>query len=97
VPGDGLPLPVLIRGQVQLGRVGEQLLQLGDLLPAVRGDHVERLEAVVHVHAEPGPRLALVLGRHVRGTARQIPDVAHARLDDVTPAEIGGDLLRLGR
>src|SRR6185312_4808339 len=85
---DGLALAVLVRGQVQLARAGQQRLQLGHLGPLVRGDDVERLEPVLGVNAETGPRLALVLGRHVGGTARQVTDVTDGGLDDVAVAEV---------
>ena len=72
-------------------------LQLGDLLAVVRADHVQRLEAVVDVHPEPRPGLALVLGRHVGRVARQVPDVTDARLDHVPVAQVAGDHPRLPR
>ena len=87
VPGDGLALAVLVCREVELVGAGQQRLQLGDLRPLLRGDHVERLEAVLGVDAEPGPRLALVLGRHVGGAARQVADVPDRGLDDVAVAE----------
>ena len=59
VPGDGLALAVLIRREVELGGVFQQRLELGDLGLLVGGDDVERLEAVVDIYAEPGPRLRL--------------------------------------
>ena len=71
--------------------------ELGDLALLLRRHDVERLELVVDVHAEAGPRLALVLGRDVRGPAREVADVADRRLDDVVAAEVGRDLLGLGR
>jgi hypothetical protein len=63
------------------------------------GDHVERVEVVVDVHAEVGPRRgALLLGELVPGLlARQVADVADAGLDGVARAEIARDGLRLGR
>ena len=68
-----------------------------DLLLAVGADHVERLEGVVDVDAEPRPGGPLVLGRDVGGVARQVADVPDARLDDVARAQISGDLVRLRR
>ncbi len=67
------------------------------LLLLVGADDVERLEVVVDVDAEAGPRLALVAGRHVRGVARQVADVADARLHRVAGAEEARDLLGLRR
>src|SRR5439155_53489 len=67
VPGDGFALAVLIGGEVELVRLLQQRLELGDLLLLVGADDVERLEAVVDVDAVLGPGLALVLGRDVGG------------------------------
>ena len=71
VPGDGLALAVLVRGEVELVGVLDQRLELADLLLAVRADDVERLEVVVDVDAEARPGLALVLrpGRRRRCAA----------------------------
>ena len=96
VPGDGLALAVGVRGEQQLVDALERVAQLGDLALLLRRHDVERLELVVDVHAEPGPRLALVLGRDVRGAARQVADVADRRLDDVVLAQVRRDLLGLG-
>jgi hypothetical protein len=97
VPGDGLTLAVLVGGQEELVGVGEQRAQLGDLCLLVRRDHVERLETVVDVHAQAGPRLALVLGGNIGGAARQVADVPDRRFHDVSAAEVAGDGARLGR
>ncbi len=97
VPGDGLALAVLICREVQLGGLLDQFLELGDLGLAVRRDHVQRLEAVVDVDAEARPRLTLVLRGDVGGVARQVADVADARLDDVAGPEVTGDRLGLRR
>ena len=70
VPGDRLALAVLIRCEVDLAGVLEQRLELGDLFAAVRRDDVDRLEVVVHVDAEVGPRLLLQRLGHVLGAAR---------------------------
>ncbi len=58
MPGDGLALAVLVSGQQEFVGVLEQLLELADLLPLVGVDDVERLEIVIHVHAEASPGLA---------------------------------------
>ena len=97
VPGDGLALAVLVCREVDLAGVLHQLLEPADLLLAVGADHVERLEGVVDVDAEPRPGGALVLGRDVGGVARQVADVPDARLDDVAAAQVSGDLVRLRR
>jgi hypothetical protein len=95
VPGDRLALAVLVRREQELVGVGEQLLQLADLLPLVRVDDVEGLELVVDVDAEPRPRLLLVLLGNVGGALGEVADVADARLDDEALAEVARDRLRL--
>ncbi len=97
VPGDGLALAVLVRGQVDLAGLLDQLLQLVHLGLLLRGDHVQRLEAVVDVHAQSAPRLALVGGRDLVGAPGQVPDVADRRLHHVVRAQQAGDGLGLGR
>ena len=97
VPGDGLALAVLVRGEQQLVGVLELALQLGDLGALVGVDDVQRLEAVVDVDAEPRPGLALVRRRDVGGALGQVADVPHARLDVVARAEVALDRLGLRR
>ena len=91
VPGDCLALAVLISGEQEFVGVLEQALELGYLLALVAVHDVERLEVVVHVDAEPGPRLAAVLGRDLRGAVGHVADVADAGLDHVSLAEVPGD------
>src|SRR4029453_11818895 len=54
-------------------------------------------EVALDVDAEPGPRLLLVLRRHVRRALGKIADVTDARRDVEVGAEVAGDRLRLGR
>ena len=96
VPGDGLALAVTVSGQIELVDVFEQALELGDGALLLGADDVERLEVVIDVDAEPGPRLGLVLRRHVGGGPRQVADVPAGRLDDVVGAQVTGDFARLG-
>ena len=63
VPGDGLALAVLVRGEVELVGVLEGPLELGDLLLLVGVDDVVGLEVVVDVDRELAERALL----HVRG------------------------------
>ena len=63
VPGDGLTLAVLVRGEVQLVGVLEQRLELGDVRLLVARHHVVGLEAVLDVDREAAPRLVLDAGR----------------------------------
>ena len=97
VPGDGLALAVLISGEQEFVGVLEQALELGDLLPLVAVHDVQRLEVVVYVDAEPGPRLAAVLGRDLGRAVGHVADVADAGLDHVALAEVAGDGPGLGR
>ena len=97
VPGDGLALAVLISGEEQFVGVLEQRLELSDLGLLVRVHDIESLETVVHVNAEPGPRLLAVLRRDLGRPVRHIPDVPDAGLDDVSLAQVSRDGARLGR
>ena len=97
VPRDRLALAVLVGGEVQLVGALQQLLEVGHHRLLRRGDHVERLEAVVDVDPEARPRLALVGGRDLVGPARQVADVADGRLDDEVGPEHAADGARLGR
>ena len=97
VPGDGLALAVLIRGEQQFVGVLEQVLQLGHLLALIVRDNVEGLEAGVHVDPETGPGLLAVLGRDLRCLVGHVPDVANAGLDHVPVAQVARDRARLGR
>ncbi len=76
VPGDGLALAVLVRGEVELVSALQQLLEFGDLL-LLRGRHdVEWLEIVIDIDAETRPRLPLVLLRYLGCLRGQVADVA---------------------
>ena len=87
VPGDRLALAVEVGGEEDLvGGLG-RLLDLGDLLAPVVGDHVLGREVMVDVDAELA--LARVLG--------QVADVAVRGEDPVVGAEIALDGAGLGR
>ena len=73
VPGDRLALAVEVGGEEDLVRALGGLLDVGDLLAPVVGDHVLRFEVVVDVDAELA--LAGVLG--------QVADMAVGRKDAV--------------
>ena len=97
VPGDGLALAVLVRREQQFVGVLEQALELRDLLPLVAVHDEQRLEVVVYVDTEPGPRLTLVLRRDLGRAVGHVADVADAGLDHVALAEVPGDGPGLGR
>jgi hypothetical protein len=90
MPGDRLALAVTIRSQIKLVDVFEQALELGDRGLLVRADDVERLEVLVDVHPEPGPRLRLVLRGDVGRRPRQVADVPAGGLDDVVGTQVAG-------
>ena len=95
VPGDCLALAVLVSGEVELVGVLQQRLELGDLLLLVAGDDVERGEVVVDVDAEPSPGLSTVLLGDLRRLVGHVADVADARFDHVSLAQVAGDGARL--
>ena len=95
MPGDRLPLPILVGCEQELVGVAELLLEVRDDVLLVGVDDVERLELALDVHAELAVALPLLL-RHVRRPVRQIADVADARLHDEASAEVAGDRPRLG-
>ena len=83
VPGDGLPLAVLIGSQPDEARSIGGLLELRHHFLLVSGHDIFRLESGVDVDAE-----LLVL---------QVTDVAETGLDRISLAQIFLDRLRLGR
>ena len=86
VPGDRLALAVEVGREIDVDRPAGGLLDRGDLLAPVVGDHVLRREVVVDVDAELA--LAGVLG--------QVADVAIGGEDLVVVAEVALDRPRLG-
>ena len=97
VPGDRLTLAVTVGGEQELVGLGEGVAERAQCRALVRVHHVQRLEAVVHVHTGAGPLLTLVLRRHLRRAGREVAHVTAAGLDDVAVAEKARDLGRLGR
>jgi len=94
VPGDRLAFAVTVRGEVELVGLFERVLQLGNRGLLVRGHQVQRFEVVVDVDTEPGPRLALVLRRHIGSAPRQVADVPPGGLHHVAGPEERSDLAR---
>jgi hypothetical protein len=97
VPGDRLSFAIFIGREVQLGGLGQQVLQLLDLGLLLGRHDVQRHEAVLDVDAGAGPRLAAVRVGDLVGPGRQVADVADRRLDDRAATEEAADGLRLGR
>ena len=97
VPGDRLALAIFVRREQELVGVRELRPQIRDDGLLLRIDDVERLEVLIDVDAEPGPRLLLVLGRHLCGAVREVADMADRRLDHVVLPEVPGDRLGLRR
>ena len=97
MPGDGLTLAVTVRGEIELVDVFEQAFELADRALLVGADDVERFEVFIDVDPEAGPRLRLVLRRHVGGGTRQVADVSPGGLDDVIGAQVAGEFACFGR
>src|SRR5262249_58382462 len=91
LPRDRLAFAVLVGGEVELAGVGERVLQLLDDVLLLLRDDVDRLELVLDVDAETTGVRALELLRYFARVARQVADVADARLHDVPRAEIARD------
>jgi hypothetical protein len=81
MPSDRLALAILVRREQQLVGLVQTLLQVGDALLLLGVDDVQRLEVVVDVDAETGPRFLLVFGGHVGRALGKIADVPNARFD----------------
>ena len=96
VPGDGLPLAVLICREPELVGALEGSLEVGDGLLLRVGDHVVGLEAVLDVDGELAEGALLELGGQVLGLD-EVADVADRGLHLVVVAEVLADRLRLGR
>src|SRR5262245_35524506 len=91
VPGNGLALAVFVGGQEEFIRLGKDLLELADFLLLVRGDHVQRLEVVIHIDAQSRPRLLLEVGRNLSGAVGEVADVTDARIDGIALAKEPGN------
>ena len=83
VPGDGLPLPVRVGGQIDLSTALGRLFQVADHVFLALDGLVVRGEAVLNIHAQ------LAFG--------QVPDMAHGRLDLIPRPQVLADGLGLGR
>ena len=83
MPGDSLPLPVGIAGQIHPVSLGGILLQCFDQISLAPDIYVFRLKIVLHINA----KLAF----------RQIPQMPHGSPDSVPLAQIALNGLCLGR
>jgi hypothetical protein len=63
VPADRLSLAVFISRDIELFNALEQLLELLNMTLLIRGDHIERLKAILNVDPNPRPGLLLDRGR----------------------------------
>ena len=101
VPGDGLALAVLVRGEEQLGSVLELLLQLRNRRLLIGMHDVEGGEAVVGVDGVLRPGLLAQTLGEFRCPAGEIAHVADRRLDPEIPGsptvEVALDRLGLRR
>jgi len=82
MPGNGLPLPVRVGGQIDLGGLLDLLRQFLHHLLFLFGYPVGGLEVVLHVYGHRG--------------AEQVPDVAHRGADGVALAQESADGAGLG-
>jgi len=87
VPGDGLPLAVLISGQVELVGVLEGSLELGDLLLLVRVHRVVGGEPVLDIDGEAAVGPLLHVGGEVLGLG-EVTDVPDGGLDPVVGTQV---------
>ena len=96
VPSDRLTLAVLVGCQIQLVGSGHQLLEVAHRVPLGVAQHVQRLEAVLHVDAEARPGLPAVRLGNVRGLRREVAHVAARRLHGVAVVQEACDRRGLG-
>src|SRR3990170_1342367 len=97
MPRDRFTLAVLIRCEIELARVGQELFQLPDLITLLTREDVQRFEIVIDIHPEARPRLTLVGSRDLGRGRREIADMPDRGLHDEVLAEDLGDRLRLRR
>ena len=83
MPADALAFPVFIGRDDQFVRGLERLPELLDGVLAPGGQHVERLEAALDVHAEPAPLLLTQVLWDLGRRRGQVADVAHACQHDI--------------
>ena len=96
MPADRLSLAVLIGRQQHMVSRLQLLAQTRHMRPVLARHDVVRLEAVVDIHREVRPRLALDRCRTLRRPPRQIANVSEARRHDITVAQKLADRVRLG-
>ena len=94
VPRDRLSFAVLVCRQVQLARILQERLQLGDPVLLTRDYHIQRLETVVDVNPQPCPGFPLERCRDFIGIAWQVTDVTYGGLHHVPAPEEAGNRLR---
>ena len=96
VPADRFALAILIRRDIHFAGRFQKLFQLVDYLFLLRGDHVERLEAVVHLDAQPGPGFVAVARGNFGCAGGKVTNMAHACLDFIIVGQEPADRPRLG-
>ena len=77
-------------------RCGETRLKVTASTTGTKDEQTQASWRVIDVHAEARPGLTLVLGGHVGGTAREVPDVPDRGLDHVVLTQVRRNLLGLG-
>src|SRR5262245_35981898 len=91
VPGNRLTLAVLVGGKQEFVRIRQNLFELAHFFLLVRRHDVKRLEIVIHIDPEPGPRLLLQVGRDLRRAIGEVADVTDARIDGIALAQEPGN------
>ena len=97
VPGDGLTLAILIRGQDEFIGVLQSALELGDCLGLALRDRIVRLEVVVDIDREPADGALLLEFRRKLLGVDEVTDVTDRGPHVIVIAEILGDGPGLGR
>ena len=96
VPTDAFALAVLVGGQNQLIGIGELRLEGRHQLLLGGGDHVERLEVILHIHAQARPGRSFGTRRYLGGGGRQVAHVAHAGFNVVARRQKAANGFGLG-
>ena len=97
VPRDRLSFSVLVCRQVELARVLQKSLQLGNPVLFAGDHHIERLEPVVDVDPQPCPGFPLERCRNFIRIAWKVTDMTYGRLHHVPAPEEAGNRLRFRR
>ena len=76
MPSDRLSFAILVGREQDFVALADKLLQLRDVLPLVRIEHVKGPKVMIDVDSEARPARLLELDRYVARATRQVSDVA---------------------